>query len=911
MKQKILMITGIIIAMALSGCGNSSSGTTSSTTPNTTLQGVGQKGPFVAGSVVKIFKLDENYVRTSTFLETTTDGSGNYTFSNISWSGISEIEVDGRFLNENTRLATESARVTSIVDVQNGQVNRQNINVLTHMASGQVKNLLKNGKTLREANLEVVHDLRGILGRTGLGIDSFGDLDLMDLTGTNATANSELLFISSALLYSTQYNADLELLLSAYKNGGIEGIQHSAVYLRLMANRQHLVLSTITQNLGLDKDISSSISIAEMVKISKVFQSNTLHIKLFGTKFITHMPRITVITTKGNITFGTKRFSEDNTSVDIEMTGAVNTCLDNKIYIKIAHSDLEDIADSKDLISNTVSTQPTMVVCSDRDKDGNKVDARPIIPVDNLAPIAIIGTSENAVDGQQASQSISTYVGAVVSGLETFYSHDQEHFPIGQITHCEWKDENSNVIKSSDNEDCGIYDKIFTTAGTHEYTLTVKDNHNATNSNSVTITVHDNNIPLLTLSPNTNQRVAINSLVEVTASVVDEGDTFKYNWYYKEVGATLSYFSGKTHKFSHRFTRAGTYIIKAVVIDSHDAKVIKTITVVVSDSNDALPIAYIDDSNVTVNKEVYVGQRPYVMIGATDDNGIIACKWQNGTGQTLFEETIETPVTPLEYNACSYEFPVATEAGNYLYTFMVKDTANQWDSVKLNVTVLENHVPTATIGENRTIDVGTTLNIAAVVTHNDADNDMTYQWMYGIKNSGRMLGGGNTLDFRHTFDTIGLYEVTFRVGDTHNTTSLVSIDVNVSKATTPTLPTTIVAIGNLMWEDTQHSRTIQMSSWNDAKNYCSTLNLGTFNNWRLATMNEIRTIMAGNYNDNTKSAIVDKFVPFYPRDRVSSWLSNASGTTDHMVAWFDGGDLNIDGLTSTNTEQGVRCVRTK
>jgi hypothetical protein len=219
-------------------------------------------------------------------------------------------------------------------------------------------------------------------------------------------------------------------------------------------------------------------------------------------------------------------------------------------------------------------------------------------------------------------------------------------------------------------------------------------------------------------------------------------------------------------------------------------------------------------------------------------------------------------------------------------------------------------VPTATIGKNRTIEVGTTLNITAVVTHNDVDNDMTYQWMYGVKGSGTMLGGGNTVEFSHKFDTIGLYEVTFRVGDKHNTSSVVSIDVNVTKAT-QTVPTEIVTIGNLMWEDTEHSRVTKVANWAEADGYCSALTLGNFTNWRLSTVDEIRTIMAGEYGNNTKSAIVEGFVVFYPSARVSTWLSTANGTTEHFVAWFDGGNNNLDGMNSNEAEQGVRCVRTK
>jgi len=903
MKSKILMALIFVISMILNGCGSSSS----SPSQESTLQGTAQKGPFVSGSIVKIFKLDENYDRTSTFLETTTNGDGNYTFSTISWSGISEIEVSGRFLNENTGSTTQSAKVTSIVNVQDGQINRQNVNVLTHMASGQIKRLLKSGKTLDEANSEVVTDLFGILGRTGLGINDFGDLDLMDLTGSNATANQELLLISSALLNSNNYSADLELLLIAYKNGGIEGLLASPVYQRLMRSRQTLSTVTIAQNLNL----INPIVIPKVVQINKGFRTDILNVTLFGTEFTTHSPTITVHTTNGDVTLGQMIFSDNNQSVSITISGAINTCLDNKMYITILHNNLTDT--TEDLKSNTISTQPTRVVCSNRDENGNPVDTRPVTPLVNLAPVAIIGMLDDSVNGQQAPQKISTDVGALVYGLETYYSHDQENYPIGSITSCEWKDESNKVIKNSNNEECGIYDKIFTTAGIYVYTLTVKDNNNATNSNTVSITVHENAIPVLTLNPNTQQEILPKTLVEInaTATDADVGDTLVYSWKYKKLGTNSEHLEGNSNNFSHTFIDVGTYLVTATVTDSHSATVSQSVKIIVADQSDALPVALLDTMDTTFNQEIYVGQRPYVMVGGTDDNGIISCRWQEPTGRAIFEKTITPPTTYLDYNECNYEFPIATTAGHYIYTFVVEDTANQIDTNEFNLTVLPNHVPTATIGSNRTIEAGTTLDITAVITHNDIDTDMTYQWLYGVKGSGTMSGAGNTVNFSHTFNDIGLYEVTFRVGDTHNTTSLVSIDVNVTKKSIPVTPKEVVTVGNLMWEDTEHSRVTKVANWSAAESYCSALTLDNFTNWRLATRDEIIPIMAGQYNDNTKSAIIEGFVVFYPNDLVSSWLSNPSGSTDHMVAWFDGGNLNIDGLTSTNNQQGVRCVRTK
>jgi len=181
---------------------------------------------------------------------------------------------------------------------------------------------------------------------------------------------------------------------------------------------------------------------------------------------------------------------------------------------------------------------------------------------------------------------------------------------------------------------------------------------------------------------------------------------------------------------------------------------------------------------------------------------------------------------------------------------------------------------------------------------------MTYQWMYGVKGSGSMNGAGSELSFSHMFDTVGLYEVSFKVADEHNANATVKIDVNVT-AVANTKDT--VVVGSLMWEDTAHTRDATVDSWSDGKTYCDDLELGGFDNWRLASANELSSIMDS--NESTTKAIIDDFVQFASSDEVTSWTANNGGEGEHIVGWFDGSNWNLDGLGDGESGVGVRCVR--
>ena len=177
----------------------------------------------------------------------------------------------------------------------------------------------------------------------------------------------------------------------------------------------------------------------------------------------------------------------------------------------------------------------------------------------------------------------------------------------------------------------------------------------------------------------------------------------------------------------------------------------------------------------------------------SDDVGVTSCKWEDSNGATITQAIINPP-EQYPYGVCELNLPPFTAVGEYIYTLTATDTENQTNSNELNITVLPNSIPTADIGGNRTISAGTTLNITAVVNDGDGDN-MSYQWMYGVRGSGSMNGAGSNLEFTHQFNNEGDYVVTFRVADVHNASVTKEINVTVTPAIPDNTPPIITING--------------------------------------------------------------------------------------------------------------------
>ncbi len=257
MYQKFIFIFSFTIVLLLSGCFDGGSGgvTVDSVTA---ANGTGAKGPFVKDSVVKAYKLDDNGSRSLTVTPvstTTINDIGKYKLSSIPWSGATELEITGKYFNENT--GTTSATVstlTAIVDVKAGEELTANINVLTDLAAKRSKVLMLSGSTLDDAKDEAkksVVELFNITLPTGTNLE---DLDLTDGSSTNAEANANLLLISAAIAKAPDL---LDSIKDAIADGNVTndsaGIQ---AFSDLAQKIKDVNITEVAQNLKDELDVT-------------------------------------------------------------------------------------------------------------------------------------------------------------------------------------------------------------------------------------------------------------------------------------------------------------------------------------------------------------------------------------------------------------------------------------------------------------------------------------------------------------------------------------------------------------------------------------------------------------------------------------------------------------------------------
>ena len=108
---------------------------------------------------------------------------------------------------------------------------------------------------------------------------------------------------------------------------------------------------------------------------------------------------------------------------------------------------------------------------------------------------------------------------------------------------------------------------------------------------------------------------------------------------------------------------------------------------------------------------------------------------------------------------------------------------------------------------------------------------------------------------------------------------------------------------NLMWQDdieaTQYTET-----WGMAKEYCKSLTLSGYTDWKLPTIKELQTIV----NIKKKGLAIDAQFKY---TQPSSYWSNTQDITNRSYAWYVGFKTGATFKDSKDYECYVRCIRTR
>ena len=126
------------------------------------IYGVAQKGPFLAGTKVKIYELDaKTFAQTGKYFEgkVQSDKDGSFVVPGVTLSSpYALVEVTGSFRNEVTnQFSSNNVTMNALVDLSDRDT--VNVNVLTHMESKRVVYLIESGYSFSSAKIRAGNEV--------------------------------------------------------------------------------------------------------------------------------------------------------------------------------------------------------------------------------------------------------------------------------------------------------------------------------------------------------------------------------------------------------------------------------------------------------------------------------------------------------------------------------------------------------------------------------------------------------------------------------------------------------------------------------------------------------------------------------------------------------------------------------
>jgi hypothetical protein len=237
----------LLILISLLGCSKEQD--PSSTFTKEKLTGYLQKGPFVNGSSLTVFELDERYAQTGKSFNTQIlDNTGAFELSNISTiSNFVKIRADGFYFNEVAN-SNSQAPLTLYALSNLALSNTVNVNLLTSLEVPRAEYLLSSGSDFTSAKKQAQHEVLKIFSITRPGII---ESELLDIS-QNGDDNAILLAIS-VILQGYRTEAELSQLLGDINTDiRTDGILNSQATGSLLINDIKLInLAVIRNNLSI------------------------------------------------------------------------------------------------------------------------------------------------------------------------------------------------------------------------------------------------------------------------------------------------------------------------------------------------------------------------------------------------------------------------------------------------------------------------------------------------------------------------------------------------------------------------------------------------------------------------------------------------------------------------------------
>lgn len=226
MSKKMNCIFSLLAAGAmLTACSQMGSEASESTR---TISGTSQKGPFVKGTEVTLYGMDEKLLQTGSHYSTKIDNDkGKFSLKKIPLEErYAWLNANGYFIDEFfAEKSEQTISLNSLVDLQN--TDKVNINVLTHLSFNRIRYLVKEGMTVGEAKRQAEAEVMNVFGFSGED-ESFEQLDIL----SGGEGDAKLLAISLIVLFNGDVGAVTELMTSLSLDLETDGVCDDTVLVR-------------------------------------------------------------------------------------------------------------------------------------------------------------------------------------------------------------------------------------------------------------------------------------------------------------------------------------------------------------------------------------------------------------------------------------------------------------------------------------------------------------------------------------------------------------------------------------------------------------------------------------------------------------------------------------------------------
>lgn len=244
MRQQLSLLGLLIFIFSFSSCNNNDEGVEGISISR--IQGLVEKGPFVSGSSVSVYELDDNLNATGRVFETKTDNEGAFSI-NPSTSFISKyvkLSVNGFYFNEYTGyLSTAPIAIEAITSIDDPNNTKFNVNILTHLEMPRVIKLVSMGKRFQEAKEQAQKELL----KAFLITDESFLFEGASITGNNTAAN--ILIAISSILLNERSDAKFTEFMSMLRNDLIEGEVSQEISNKIAESSLRLSYSRIKKNI--------------------------------------------------------------------------------------------------------------------------------------------------------------------------------------------------------------------------------------------------------------------------------------------------------------------------------------------------------------------------------------------------------------------------------------------------------------------------------------------------------------------------------------------------------------------------------------------------------------------------------------------------------------------------------------